>query len=84
MFFMFLMETVHMFQGMIEETMVIVLRALQADPEVLLATMQVFVQEPTLDWLLLSRKHFEENEGQNEKGETKGKAGGEIYKNLNF
>lgn len=44
--------------GLIEETMIRALRALQADPEVLLATMQVFIQEPSLDWLVMARKHF--------------------------
>lgn len=43
--------------GFFEETMVNVLRALQADPEVLLATMQVFIQEPSVDWLTLAKKH---------------------------
>ncbi|XP_034245330.1 DNA-dependent protein kinase catalytic subunit-like [Thrips palmi] len=48
--------------GLIEETMVRALRALQADPEVLIATMQVFIQEPSLDWLVRARENFAYNE----------------------
>lgn len=44
--------------------MVRALRALQADPEVLLATMQVFIQEPSLDWLVMAKKHFADNGGE--------------------
>ncbi|XP_052131205.1 DNA-dependent protein kinase catalytic subunit isoform X2 [Frankliniella occidentalis] len=52
----------HGTKGLIQETMVNALRALRADPEILLATMQVFIQEPSLDWLLLAKKHWSESE----------------------
>lgn len=43
--------------------MVNVLRGLTNDSEVLLATMQVFILEPSLDWLNYARKHFNDSEG---------------------
>jgi DNA-dependent protein kinase catalytic subunit len=37
-------------KGLIESTMIHVLRALRSDSDLLLNTMDVFVKEPSLDW----------------------------------
>ncbi|XP_063237602.1 DNA-dependent protein kinase catalytic subunit-like isoform X2 [Bacillus rossius redtenbacheri] len=42
--------------GVFYETMVCVLRAVRCNHDVLLATMEVFVQEPSLDWLDCAKK----------------------------
>jgi phosphatidylinositol kinase/protein kinase (PI-3 family) len=43
--------------GLLRETMVHCLRALRNNYHMLLATMEVFVQEPSVDWLELASKH---------------------------
>ncbi|XP_047004978.1 DNA-dependent protein kinase catalytic subunit-like [Schistocerca americana] len=46
----------HKTSGVIEETMVHVLRLLRNNHQILLATMKVFVQEPSLDWLFYAKR----------------------------
>ena len=39
-------------KGLIESTMIHTLRALRSDSDLLLNTMDIFVKEPSLDWLV--------------------------------
>ena len=45
------------FLGLLRETMIHSLRTLRNNNNLLLATMEVFVQEPSMDWLDFARKH---------------------------
>ena len=43
-------------KGLIESTMIHTLRALRSDSDLLLNTMDIFVKEPSLDWLVSREK----------------------------
>ncbi|OWA49909.1 DNA-dependent protein kinase catalytic subunit [Hypsibius exemplaris] len=43
-------------KGLLQQTMVHAMRALRAERQILLATMDVFIQEPSMDWLQAARK----------------------------
>ncbi|XP_069690626.1 DNA-dependent protein kinase catalytic subunit-like isoform X3 [Periplaneta americana] len=54
--------------GLFRETMIHCLRALRNNHDMLLATMEVFVQEPTMDWLDLASKHETLTKDSHEEG----------------
>ncbi|XP_021932903.1 DNA-dependent protein kinase catalytic subunit-like isoform X3 [Zootermopsis nevadensis] len=56
--------------GLFRETMVHCLRALRNNCHMLLATMEVFVQEPSIDWLEFASKHESLNKDTHEESQT--------------
>jgi len=52
--------------GFFRETMVHCLRALRTNHDMLLATMEVFVQEPSIEWLEFARKDERLNKNSHE------------------
>lgn len=52
--------------GLFRETMIHCLRTLRNNHDMLLATMEVFVQEPSIDWLEFASRHESLNKNSHE------------------
>ncbi|PSN31542.1 hypothetical protein C0J52_27083 [Blattella germanica] len=53
-------------KGLLRETMIHCLRTLRSRSDILLATMEVFVQEPSMDWLMFARINKDSERGEKE------------------
>lgn len=56
--------------GLFRETMIHCLRTLRNNHDMLLATMEVFVQEPSIDWLEFASRHESLNKNSHEESQT--------------